>query len=334
MLTTRREFVQWSLAASAALSFPAHALARSFEPDSNAADFLKWEKLADGAFVATGSGGNSLLLVGKDGGVLSDCKNAPYGMCLRREAESRSKKLLRVVNTHHHGDHTGGNHAFSTDIEIIAQDNCTSRVLGQMSRYISQLKEAVKQLENEKGEPAQKVREENIELYHNVTKLKDTQFAPKTTFKDTYDLAFPGIKVKLSHFGPGHTDNDIIIHDADRNIIHTGDLLFHKMFPFVDKASGADTRSWQQSVKKIIALCDAKTKVVPGHGDVTDVEGLQAQHDFFEVIHDEVAAAIKAGKTRKQVGEMQLSKYADYGLKQMESTSLMTVFDEQTAGTK
>ena len=135
------------LAAGSAALFAGSS--RADDPTSDPqpeADFLIWKPAGDRAWCAVGSGGNSTLLRGDGAAVLIDCKNAPYGPCLRRESLRRVPSLAMVINTHHHGDHTGGNHAFSADIEIVAHDKCTDRVLGQMNRYISQMKEAATQL--------------------------------------------------------------------------------------------------------------------------------------------------------------------------------------------
>jgi len=303
-------------------------IAAANQAAANGSDFLKWEEVGKGAFVAIGYGGNSLFVHGKDGGVLVDCKNAPYGPVLRRECESRGKKVLTVVNTHHHADHTGGNHALSHDIEIVAHDKCTDRVLGQMNRYISQLKEAVTTNSELTGDAAKQVREENIELYKNVTKLKATDFVPKVTFAQTHEIKVDGVSLKLTHFGAGHTDNDIVVFDESRNILHTGDLLFHQSFPFVDVGSGANSEEWQKSLRKAIKMCNAKTVVVPGHGGVTDIKGIEAQIELFDVVRDAVAKAIKVGKSRKEVAEMKLEKYAAYERQNISGLVFGAVFDE------
>ncbi len=294
-------------------------------------DFLLWKPAGKGAFVGVGSGGNSTLLMGTDAGVVIDCKNAPYGECLRREATKRCKKIQMVINTHHHGDHTGGNHAFSSDIEIVAQDNCTPRVLGQMNRYLSQMKEAATQLKEGTGPVIEQVRSEALALYKRCEKMEAINFAPKTTFSATREVALPGLKATLHHLGAGHTDNDIVIHVPELNLLVCGDLLFHKMHPFVDKDSGANTRAWQSSLRKCLDLCNATTIVVPGHGDITDATALKAQIAYFDAVRDFVAAAIKDGKSRSDIAGMALPKFGDYGLRQMSSSGLMTVFDELKA---
>lgn len=301
-MTTRREVLRLAAASAAGAAFLPAAMAHALADDT----FFTWKPAAEGAMVAFGSGGNSLVLRGKGATLLVDCKNAPYGACLRREA----KDVTVVVNTHHHADHTGGNHAFSKDVKIIAQRNATPRVLGQMNRYVSQMKEAATQLGEATGPAVPGVREEAKALYKRVEQLKPTDFAPTLTFEADDTLDAGGTLVKLHHFGPGHTDNDLIVHVPSLNLIHTGDLLFHQRHPYIDLDGGASTTGWLASLAKIIAMCDAKTVVIPGHGEITDVEGLKAQVGYFEFARDLIEREFKAGKTRQDVIALKPSEFA------------------------
>ncbi|MEY3232053.1 MAG: hypothetical protein RL689_2142 [Planctomycetota bacterium] len=327
MSMTRRDAMTVLAAGSAALLTGASP-ADDRPPE---ADFLIWKPAGDRAWCAVGSGGNSTLLKGDGAAILIDCKNAPYGPCLRRESLRRVPSLAMVVNTHHHGDHTGGNHAFSADIEIVAHDKCTDRVLGQMNRYISQMKEAAKQLAEGDGPVIRQVREEALSLYKRVEKIKETDFVPRTTFSATREIDLPGIKATMHHLGPGHTDNDLVIHAHDRNVLVVGDLLFHKMHPFVDAASGADINGWQSALRKCLDLCDARTVVVGGHGDVTDAAALKTQIAYFDKLREFVGKAMKDGKTRADIGAMRMPGYGTYGLDQLASSGLLAMHDHLKA---
>lgn len=292
---TRREALRLVVVSAAGAAMGARAMAHTDD-----ATFFDW-KPAAGAKVAFGYGGNALVLAGKDASLLVDCKNAPFGDCLRREA---GPALTHVVNTHHHADHTGGNHAFTKDLKIVAQINSTPRILGQMNRYVSQLKEAVNQLGEAKGPAADRVRAEARALYGRVEQLRATDFAPAITFDTDEKLDVGGIEVNLHHYGPGHTDNDLVVHVPSKNLLHTGDLLFHKRHPYIDLDGGASTEGWVKNLAKLIGLCDAKTVVIPGHGELTDVEGLKGQIRYFEVAKAAIEKAFKDGKSRKEVIEM------------------------------
>jgi len=309
---SRRDLVLAGAAAAAGLVLP-HARAAqpgAGQPASPPGDkFLEWRSLGEGVDVALGFGGNAAVFRTKDGDVLIDCKNAPFGQVLRRESGDR---LKAVINTHHHADHTGGNHAFTGDLPVMAHKNATPRVLAQMNRYISQLKEAATQLEGRTGPAAEAVRKEAKALYLRVEQLKVPQFAPTATFDPTIVHELGGERFTLTHLGPAHTDNDIIVHWPARNVIHTGDLLFHKRHPVIDRDAGATTVGWRQALREIIALCNAKTTVIPGHGDPTDLDGLKTQIAYFDAAEKLVRDALAAGKKRDEIIRLPLAGFESY----------------------
>ncbi|MFA6044601.1 MAG: MBL fold metallo-hydrolase [Phycisphaerales bacterium] len=323
-MTTRRDILRLAAAGAAGAALIPSSFAHSMTHASDDETYFTWKPAADNALVAFGGGGNSLVLRGKGATLLVDCKNAPYGDCLRREA----KDVTVVVNTHHHADHTGGNHAFSKDLKIIAQTNATPRVLGQMNRYVSQLKEAATQLGEATGPAVPKVREEAMALYKRVEKLKPTDFAPTLTFDTDDTLDVGGIEVKLHHFGPGHTDNDLIVHVPSLNLIHTGDLLFHNRHPFIDLDGGASTTGWLASLAKIIALCDAKTVVIPGHGEITNVGGLLNQVHYFEFARTLIEKEFKAGKTRDDIIALKPAEFAKLEGGGIQGLAFGAIFEE------
>jgi cyclase len=290
--------------------------------------FFDWKKARDDAWVAFGYGGNSLVLRGRDGAILVDCKNAPYAKALRREAQAQGGLLRAVINTHHHADHTGGNHTFVGDIDSYCHEKATPRILAQMNRYISQAKEAADQWGDRTGPVVEQVRREAVDFYHAVTRAKATDFAPRTGVGEARTLEVAGIKIELRHFGPGHTDNDLVVFVPSMNLLHAGDLLFHRIYPYVDVPAGATTVGWQEAVRKTAAMCDDKTIVIPGHGELTDRAGLLAQAEFFERLREVVNRAIEAGKSRKDIAEMDTGLYKDYDRIAWQGMTLTALYDE------
>lgn len=331
MTLSRRQLMRSACTLAAAAAATSAWPARARTPRADDAWFFDWQTPTDGVFVAIGAGGNSMLVRGKDAAMLVDCKNAPYGAGLRREGEAHAKPITQVVNTHHHADHTGGNHAFSADTDIIAHDNATPRVLTQLNRYISQMKESIGQLDGKTGAAADKIRDEAKELYLRHAKVTVQEFAPRTTFAKDRTLDIGGVSAVLTHFGPGHTDNDIIVFLPAQNVLHTGDLLFYNRHPYIDRGAGANTRAWQESLRKVIALCNDKTIVVPGHGLLTNVSGLRAQIEYFDTMRDIVAKAQKAGKSRKEVAEMDPGVFKTYEGGGVRSIALGAMYDELAA---
>jgi glyoxylase-like metal-dependent hydrolase (beta-lactamase superfamily II) len=327
MRMSRREFLAASAGVGAAAVISEPVLARLADDDT----FFEWKAVGKSAQVAFGFGGNALVLTGAKGSLLVDCKNSPFGQQLRREVEAIKKPIAFVVNTHHHADHTGGNHAFTKDVEVVAQSGATPRILGQLNRYVAQIKEGVGAAAGKTGKAAEQAKEDHKALYARVTAIKAIEFAPKTTFEKDYELDLGGVKVSLHHYGAGHTDNDLVVHIPSLNVLHTGDLVFNRMHPYVDKDGGADTASWQESLRKAAALCDANTKVIPGHGEICGVEGLKAQIEYFDKMRALVAAAIKAGKTRKEVAETRPEIYVEYGKADFVGLVLGAIYDEMKA---
>jgi len=325
-MMTRRTFVAMCGAAGAGL-IAGRARATSVPEDR----LFEWKAVGEKAHAAFGFGGNALVLIGSGGCVLIDCKNAPYGVMLRREAEAvGGAKLAGVINTHHHADHTGGNHAFTPDVPTYAHQNASPRVLAQMNRYISQAKEAATQLAERTGAAADAARAEAKAYYLSIESRKATDYAPRTGVGDSHTLELAGLSIELRRFGPGHTDNDLVVHVPSMNVVHTGDLLFNGRHPFVDRDSGATTTGWEASLRKVIELCDAKTRVVPGHGELCGVEALRTQIEYFGAMREAVAKAVAAGKTRKEVAEMDPGVFAQYGSARRDMV-LGAMFDEAKA---
>ena len=320
MSIDRREFL---VAAGAAICLAGGVSAGVREDDM----FFEWKPVCEGARAGFGQGGNSLVLSNKAGVILVDTKNSPFGGALRRDAET-SGTLLHVINTHHHADHTGGNHAFTPDVEVIAQSNATPRILGQLNRYISQIKEGLGAAAEKKGAAASAALLDHKKLYARVKDIKATEFVPKVTFDKDYEVDLGGTKVQLRHFGAGHTDNDLVVHVPSLNVLHTGDLVFYKSHPFVDRDGGATTVGWMASLKKAMELCDAKTKVIPGHGELCTVEGLKQQVEYFEKMRDLVGKQLKAGKTRKEVAEMRPQLFEGYAKPDFVGMVLGAIYDE------
>lgn len=328
-LLSRRGFLAAGVGSALGLAAaPGAAFARAWNLRKSAETFLEWKNVGEGVDAALGFGGNSMVIRGKNAAALVDCKNAPFGAVLRREAEALGEgvKLTQVINTHHHADHTGGNHAFAGGLPIIAQEKAIERVKAQVERYVGQLKDGARQIGDKQGAPAEGVRADLKGFQEKLEKLSAADFAPTESFKDSRTLDIGGVKVVLIHFGAGHTDNDLIVHLPDRNVIHTGDLLFMKRHPVIDRSAAATTTGWTASLKKIIDLCDAKTRVVPGHGELTDVSGLRTQMAYFDAARAAVGDAIKAGKSKDEVGKMVLAAPFDgYG---EGGRSLVAVWEE------
>lgn len=327
MILSRRRFLATTtVGASAFLLRP--PFVRAARP--RAETYFQWRPIGDHAHVALGAGGNTLLVVGTGGGLLVDCKNVGFGRALRLEAEAIGDPLTHIVNTHHHADHTGGNTAFRGDLPIIAHEAAKPRVLSQLNRYLSGIKEAILNLEKPESPATAPVRSDIKALHDRMTQMKAEEFAPTDLIARDRQFEVGGRPVELMHFGPGHTDNDLVVVLPALNVVHTGDLLFHRRHPFIDRGAGATTSGWTSAVGKIIGLCDEDTVVVPGHGEPTDRAGLQGQIDYFERAREAIGKAIDQGRTRAEVSEVVVPEFEEYGGEQIRPLTFGAIYDELT----
>ena len=307
MPMTRREFTKASagtIAATTVTGLTPHlprALGHQAEP-------LNWRRLNDKARVIEGMGGNALVMTSGEDALLVDTKIAAFGDALHRFVGSGGFNVTQVINTHHHADHTGGNFAWSADTPILAHEIARERVLKQHSTFSNSLK---------RGDP-------------DATIPDADAFAPTHTTPGDTEISVGKHKIVLRHFGPGHTDNDLVVFIPDENILHAGDLLFHKMHIFLDLKSGASSKGWMANVDELIKMCDATTTVIAGHGPVTTRRGLEQQRDYIRSLREEVAKAIKDGKSRKEAQRLQIKGTEKYNMPRGLPNALNAIFTEMT----
>lgn len=303
--------------------------------------FFVWKEIAPGVVAAMspdGSpvfGGNTTLIVGKDEAMLLDTKYPSLGAALRREAESFGRPLKRVLVTHHHADHTGGDWAFTANVPVVGHVKCKPRVLGQLPRYTEGLEGMVAAIAKLGSEQAKALAAEAEQLRLKAGELKAEQFAPTQTIDADANLEVGGVKAQVRHFGPAHTDNDLVVFLPDLNVLHTGDLLFNGFHAFLDRPGGGSCAGWIATLDKMVALCNDKTVVVPGHGELTNVDALKRQASYLATIRALVEEQVKAGKPKEEVVKLAPpAEYEKYGLVQLFAMTVGAVFDEVTESAK
>ncbi|HXU83554.1 MAG TPA: MBL fold metallo-hydrolase [Polyangia bacterium] len=223
------------------------------------------------------SGGNIGVSIGDDGVLLIDDGLAGVGPKLKARVAALSPKPIRfVLNTHWHGDHTGGNVFFGgTGPLLVAQDNVRKRLSTEQVMEFGGKKMTIPPL------PAAAL--------------------PAITFGEDATIHFNGDDVHALHMPPAHTDGDVIVHFAKANVIHAGDVFINQGHPIVDFGHGGKFQGLIDSASKIIALCDDKTRVIPGHGPVGGKADVEAWKKTLEQMRDRIAKLIKAKKTLEQI---------------------------------
>jgi glyoxylase-like metal-dependent hydrolase (beta-lactamase superfamily II) len=242
-------------------------------------DFSKVEvqvtRIADGVAMLTGAGGNLGVSYGEDGAFVIDDQYAPLTEKIRAAVATLTPRPIRfVVNTHWHGDHTGGNENLGqAGVVIVAHENVRRRMSAE------QFLEAF----NEKVPPA------------------PPKALPIVTFTDAVTFHLNGEELHSFHVAPAHTDGDSIIHFRKADVIHTGDLFFNGMYPFIDVSTGGSLSGMIAAADRLLGLAGEKTRIIPGHGPLADRAALQAYRDMLAAVRDAVAPLVKKGLTLEQV---------------------------------
>lgn len=226
------------------------------------------EDLGNGVHMLTGQGGNIGLLVGDDGVFVIDSQFAPIAaknLAKINEIAGAAPKFL--VNTHWHGDHTGGNGNFGAS--IIAHENTRKRLTTQMTIT----------------RPGRE----------SVSEPTDPALWPVITFDHKLKLHLNGQTISVFHTPDAHTDTDAMVFFEEANVLHMGDVFFKGNFPFVDVGSGGTIAGYIAAMKTAFDRCDENTKVIPGHGTLATREDIAASITMLEGVQGAVAKAIDEG---------------------------------------
>lgn len=325
ILTTRRDFML-GIGSLAAAGF----LPRWVRAEWRSAQFNFAHKDLGNGLINIGaitSGGNVLAIPSEAGAILIDAKFAHTAPDLRADAmaHTRSDPAL-IINTHHHADHSGGNWIFCDSAKIIAHKNFNARIPNNLAQYAQQANNHAEQLKQSGDEAKTKAA---ADLAERVKSMEAEQFIAKDELADgKTTLTHGGVEIECHHFGNGHTDNDVVVFLPKHNVLHTGDLLFHECHAFIDRNAKANTRAWQDVLRKVKDIGDDKTVIIPGHGDVTGKAALQKQIDYFDRMREIVNAAIKEGKARDEVAALNPDEFKDYRLEFIRPITLRGLYDE------
>src|SRR3954451_18845094 len=246
---------------------------------------IKVQKVAGTVYMLTDAGGNIGASVGEDGIVIVDDQYAPLADKIQAALKGITDKPVRfVINTHWHGDHTGGNAYFAKQGTIIAQENVRER-----------LKNGGKVLGNDIKPAAKDV-------------------LPIITFNDRASVHLNGEDIRAIHFPHGHTDGDSVIFFTQSNIVHMGDDFFNGMYPFVDVENSGSVKGMLAGVDKVLSTLPDDAKVIPGHGPLSDKAGLRTFAEVLRGTSNAVAKALAAGKTLEQMkSENILAQWDSWG---------------------
>ncbi len=212
-------------------------------------------------------GGNMAVIAGESHVAMIDDSMPPLAETLRTHVENTAGRSIDfMVNTHVHGDHAGGNaHFAASGTVVFAHDNIRKR------------------------------------LQEDASGAGGPGGLPVVTFGDGVTFHLGDIEARVIHMPDAHTDGDAVIFFPDANVIHTGDILFHAIFPFVDLESGGTVDGFIAAQKKIWAMADDDTRIIPGHGSLTDRAGLEADIEMLVKSRNLVQALVDKGMSEEDI---------------------------------
>lgn len=241
---------------------------------------VKTIPITTGLYMLQGAGGNMAVSVGSDAVFVVDDQYAPLTRKILTAIEAITPNPVRfVVNTHWHFDHTGGNENLGLAGAVVyAHENVRRRL--SAGQFIEAL--------NAQIPPA------------------SPGALPVVTFKDAITFHLNGDSVSSVHVAPAHTDGDVIIHFAKSNVIHMGDTFHNAGLPFVDLSSGGSIHGIIAAADKALAMSNASTRIIPGHGPLADRARLKVYRDMVVALRDRVRTLLSTGKTVEQVLELNI----------------------------
>jgi glyoxylase-like metal-dependent hydrolase (beta-lactamase superfamily II) len=243
---------------------------------------MKVSKVAGNVYMLEGAGGNIGASVGEDGIVIVDDQYAPLADKIQAALKGITDKPVRfIINTHYHGDHTGGNAYFQKQAPIIAHDNVRKRL--------------------ETGGAAG-----NGGSVHMDVKPASKDALPIITFDHDVTVHLNGEDIRALYFPAGHTDGDSVIFFPKSNVVHMGDDFVTYGFPFIDVDSGGSINGMIDGVEKVIAQVPPDVKIIPGHGPVSSLDDVRAYLKMLNDTRDAVQSALHRGKSLDQMKEMKL----------------------------
>ena len=273
------------------LTLIATTAAAQFQPPTS----IKTTEVVPGIYMVEGvdgfAGGNMSLLVGDDYVAMIDDGIEPVApLLLEHVTETAGRPINFMINTHIHGDHVGGNAHFAENGTVVfAHDNIRKRLL-----------EDSKDAGGDGG-------------------------LPVVTFAEGVTFHLNGLDAKVFHVPRAHTDGDAVIHFPDVNVIHAGDIMFHKLFPYIDLDSGGTVSGYIAAQQKLISMADDATKVIPGHGGLATKADLQRDLMALTDSQARVKLLVDQGKTVDEIlQENPLSVYHDEYNWSFITTEIMT----------
>jgi cyclase len=242
---------------------------------------VKVHKVAGNVYMLEGAGGNIGVSVGKDGILIVDDQYAPLAPKIQEALRSITDRPVKfVLNTHWHGDHTGGNEIFGEMAPIIAHTNTRKRL------------------------------KSGAVIMGRTVPPAAPGALPVITFDDRLTIHLNGEDIRALHFPHAHTDGDSAVYFTQSNVVHLGDKFFSGRFPFIDLSSGGSVRGLIAAIEHVLKTLPAGARIIPGHGPISGPDELRTYLTMLRETAAEVEQGIRAGRS---LDEMKAAKpFAKY----------------------
>ncbi len=265
----------YAFIALAAILLPAALQAETANDHSKQPLRFTSESLGSGLYMFRVKGGNIAVSVGSDGTFMVDDQFAPHHDRIQQELQKLSEKPLRfLVNTHWHGDHTGGNASFQKDgALIVAHENVRARMSTEQFNSV----------------------------FKKTSPPSPAEALPVVTFTNQMTFHWNDQTIQMHHVKNAHTDGDTLVHFVEANVIHAGDIFFNGLYPFIDGDSGGTLDGVILAATKILNLSNDQTKIVPGHGPLANREDVSKYRQMLMDVRSKIRPMIERGLSLQQV---------------------------------
>jgi cyclase len=279
------------IAAAATSMLLAGAAIAQQQPTTPPPDFSKVEikttDLGDNVYMLEGHGGNITVAVAKDGIIMVDGEFAPLHDKIKAAIAAVSNQPIKyLVNTHFHGDHTGGNEPFAKDgVTVVSEVNVRNRLAAGTTNGLTGAR----------------------------TPPAPQGALPSKTYPGAFKIRLRGRVADLRHIANAHTDGDTYVWFKTANVLSTGDTFTNARYPNIDFANGGNIKGMIAATDGYLKLTNAKSRIVPGHGPIADRAALMEYRTMLITVRDRMAKLVKEGKSENEV--VALKPFADLDAK-------------------
>ena len=283
-------------------------------------------QVKDNIFMLKGRGGNIGVSVGDEGVFVIDSQFPDASADIVQRIRSLSKKPIKLlINTHHHGDHVGGNRNLTNEGALVFSHEMARRRMtapymkaaqDKHQRSIDSIieRQGAKITTVEDKKAATRDAEKIVGSVEDIMNLPQGTF-PVVSFSKDLTFNFNGEKILAIHIPKAHTDGDVLLYFTESNVMHTGDAFVNKTYPYIDIENNGSLKGYMKGLQEILRLINDETIIIPGHGPIASKDDVSYTYNMLRFLNDRIAFHVVSQKTEQQVVSMtEITKeYDDQG---------------------